>query len=174
MLQSGRATVSVTYFTNCTDTHKFVVIQYSPSAILRGESVWGFKLSNRKGCLKIPPVKPKRFRIKQNRKIWRLNWGRYKLNWLKSKLRDRSYSKAQRSNIPCNFTEFIVSSNIMRGCYVKIWVLFPRSKLGTIVGSFIIFERSLPGALTVLICPAGVADHKTLKGLCQREREFKG
>jgi hypothetical protein len=57
------------------------------------------------------------------------------------------------------------------GSYVKIWVLFPRSKLGTIARSFIIFEGSLPGALTVIICPAGVADRETLKGLRVRGRQ---
>lgn len=50
-------------------------------------------------------------------------------------------------------------------------VLFPTPKLDTNPGSFIIFEWSLPGALALLICPAGVADRKTLTGLCQREMD---
>jgi hypothetical protein len=130
-------------------------------------------MSNRNGWLKMLPAKTLSFRITTKHKIWQLNVGRYKLNCIKSKLQQKSYSEIECRNIPCNFTEFGVGSNIKSGCYVKIWVLFPTPKLDTNPGSFIIFEWPLPGALTALICPAGVTDRKTLTGLCQREMDFK-
>jgi len=162
-----------TNFTYSRGIRLFLVIWYSPSAIVKGDRprLWVWLTGK---MIKMLPAKAESSRITTKQKTWQPNAGRYKLNWIKSKLQNRSYSKTTCWNIPCNFIEFEASFNIKRGCYVKIWVLFPRPKLDTNSRSFIIFERSLPGALTMLICPSGVEDHTILKGLCQRETESKG